>query len=102
MKKWILIICIIVAGVIVVAAGGAYLWFRHTPTKSLPQTSGEVTIKGLKENVEIIRDTYGVPHIYANNEPDLFFALGYAMAQDRFWQKKGSSLCLTYLASSDI
>jgi penicillin amidase len=86
MKKWILIICIIVVGLIVVVAGGGYLWFEHTLTKSLPQTSGEVTLKGLKEDVEIIRDTYGVPHIYAKNEPDLFFALGYAMAQDRFWQ----------------
>jgi penicillin amidase len=86
MKKWILIICIIVVGLIVVVAGGGYLWFQHTLTKSLPQTSGEVSLKGLKEDVEIIRDTYGVPHIYAKNEPDLFFALGYAMAQDRFWQ----------------
>jgi penicillin amidase len=86
MKKWIFIICIIVVGLIVVVAGGGYLLFQHTLTKSLPQTSGEITLKGLKEDVEIIRDTYGVPHIYAKNEPDLFFALGYAMAQDRFWQ----------------
>jgi penicillin amidase len=54
--------------------------------KRWPQTSGEVTLKGLKEDVEIIRDTYGVPHIYAKNEPDLYLALGYAMAQDRLWQ----------------
>ena len=86
MKKWILIIGIIVVGLIVVVAGVGYLWFQHTLKKSVPQTSGEVILEGLKEEVEIIRDTYGVPHIYAKNEPDLFFALGYAMAQDRFWQ----------------
>src|SRR5579883_2266712 len=35
--------------------------------------------------VEIIRDSYGVPHVYARTERDLFFGLGYAMAQDRLW-----------------
>ncbi len=61
MKKWILIIGLIVVGLVVVVAGGGYLWFQHTLKKSLPQTSGEVALKGLKEDVEIIRDTYGVP-----------------------------------------
>lgn len=34
--------------------------------------------------VEIVRDQQGVPHILADNAADLFFGLGYAMAQDRF------------------
>ena len=41
---------------------------------------------GLKEPVEIIRDQQGMPHIYAKNDDDLFFAQGYVMAQDRLWQ----------------
>ncbi|MGD0626723.1 MAG: penicillin acylase family protein [Thermodesulfobacteriota bacterium] len=86
MKKWISIIGIILGGLILVGGGGGTLWFQQAIKKSLPQTSGEVVLKGLKEDVEIIRDTYGVPHIYAKNEPDLYFALGYAMAQDRLWQ----------------
>ena len=86
MKRWILIIGVIVVGLVVVVAGGGYLWFQHALKKSLPHTSGELALKGLKEDVEIIRDTYGVPHIYAKNEPDLYLALGYAMAQDRLWQ----------------
>ncbi|UCF71977.1 MAG: penicillin acylase family protein [Deltaproteobacteria bacterium] len=86
MKKWILIILVALGGLILVVAGGGYLWFHQTLKRSLPQTSGEVVLSGLNEGVEIIRDTYGVPHIYAKNEPDLYFALGYAMAQDRFWQ----------------
>lgn len=86
MKKWIIIIVVIMGCLILVVAGGGYLWFQHTLKKSLPQISGELIVSGLKENVEIIRDTYGVPHIYANNESDLYFALGYAVAQDRFWQ----------------
>jgi penicillin amidase len=86
MKKWISIIGLVVLGLILVVALGGYLWFERTTRKSLPQTSGEISLAGLKEDVEIIRDTYGVPHIYAKNEPDLLFALGYAMAQDRLWQ----------------
>jgi len=86
MKKWMAISGIILLGLIVVALGGGYVWFQYAIKKSLPKMSGEVVVSGLKEDVEIIRDTYGVPHIYAKNEPDLFFALGYAMAQDRLWQ----------------
>jgi penicillin amidase len=86
MKKWISIIGVILLGLILVVAGGGYIWFQLSLKKSLPQTSGEVALGGLKEDVEIIRDTYGVPHIYAKNEADLYFALGYAMAQDRLWQ----------------
>ncbi|MBK8985232.1 MAG: penicillin acylase family protein [Chloroflexi bacterium] len=54
--------------------------------RPFPQTDGFVTLPGLKEQVEIYRDNFGVPHIYAQNEEDLFFAQGYVHAQDRFWQ----------------
>jgi penicillin amidase len=36
--------------------------------------------------VEIIRDRAGMPHIYAESTGDVYFALGFAMAQDRLWQ----------------
>ena len=42
--------------------------------------------KNLQEEVTIHYDTYGIPHIYANNEADAFTALGYVHAQDRLWQ----------------
>ena len=86
MIKWISRIAVILLALILVAAGGGYLWLQHAIRKSLPQTSGEITLSGLREDVKIIRDTYGVPHLYAENEPDLLFAFGYAMAQDRLWQ----------------
>ncbi len=41
---------------------------------------------GLKGRVEIFRDSYGIPHIYAKNMHDLLFAQGYVQAQDRWWQ----------------
>lgn len=48
--------------------------------------SSDLKTPGLTEPVEIIRDTYGVNHIYAKNEHDLFFAQGYAAAKDRLFQ----------------
>ena len=46
----------------------------------------ELTLAGLAGTVTILRDTYGVPHIFATTNHDLFFALGYVHAQDRMWQ----------------
>jgi len=86
MKKWMLIIGAPLACLVVVAAGGGYLWFQHVADRGLPQIAGEIQMSAIKEPVEIIRDTYGVPHIFARNEPDLYFAFGYAMSQDRLWQ----------------
>lgn len=54
--------------------------------RALAQHAGELQVKGLKEPVEVVRDRYGVPHIYAANQDDLFFAQGYVTAQDRLFQ----------------
>ncbi len=45
-----------------------------------------VRLKGLKQPVEILRDRWGVPHVYAQNSDDLFFANGYMNARDRLFQ----------------
>jgi penicillin amidase len=56
----------------------------------IPREAGVLTTKlqlsGLKQPVEVIRDRWGVPHIYAKNSDDLFFAQGYITAQDRLFQ----------------
>lgn len=57
-----------------------------TVRRSFPQLSGEIQVPGLDKPVEIVRDAFGVPHIYASTRHDLFFAQGYIHAQDRFWQ----------------
>ncbi len=64
-------------------AGGAYYIFTHRP---LPRTRGTLRLADLHEPVEIVTDRYGVPHIYANNEDDLYLAQGYVHAQHRLWQ----------------
>ena len=55
-------------------------------SRSLAQLDGELPLPGLREPVEVIRDEWGIPHIYAQNDDDLFRAQGYVMAQDRLWQ----------------
>ena len=54
--------------------------------RALVQLEGELTAPGLRAPVEVVRDEWGVPHVYAQNDEDLFFAQGYVMAQDRLWQ----------------
>ncbi len=53
---------------------------------SLAQLEGEIQLAGLLQDVEIMRDPWGVAHIYANTVDDLFFAQGFVAAQDRLWQ----------------
>lgn len=53
---------------------------------SLPRTDGTQHLPGFADRVEILRDRWGVPHIYARSNSDLFAALGYVHAQDRLWQ----------------
>ncbi|HEX7734389.1 MAG TPA: penicillin acylase family protein [Ktedonobacteraceae bacterium] len=64
-------------------AGGAYYVFMRRP---LPKTHGTLRLADLHEPVEIVTDHYGVPHIYAHNEDDLYLAQGYVHAQYRLWQ----------------
>src|SRR5919204_6675954 len=52
----------------------------------LAQLDGEIRVPGLNEPVEVLRDRWGVPHIYARNPDDLFFAQGFVAAQDRLFQ----------------
>jgi penicillin amidase len=49
-------------------------------------TAQPVTLAGLEKNVEILRDRWGIPHIYAQTATDLFFAQGYMAARDRLFQ----------------
>ena len=58
---------------------------RRTAEKSFPLLEGEIQVAGLDGPVEIYRDSFGIPHIYASTAHDLFMAQGFVHAQDRFW-----------------
>lgn len=68
---------------------------RRLARSSVARTSGEFRAAGLREPVEILRDSWGVPHVYAQNAHDLFFAQGFVAAQDRlhqidWWRRMGT------------
>jgi penicillin G amidase len=52
----------------------------------VPQLSGSIDLPGLTAPVRIVRDRWGVPHIYAARQSDLFVAQGFVQAQDRLFQ----------------
>jgi penicillin amidase len=77
---------IALAAILLLAAiglAGAYYYYVRRP---LPQTEGTIELKGLGAPVQVLRDRWGVPHIYAQNNHDLLFAQGFVQAQDRLWQ----------------
>ena len=73
----ILLILVALAGI---GTGAVLVW------RTFPRISGQLAVPGLDAPVEIIRDRWGIPHLYAQNGHDLFFAQGYVHAQDRLWQ----------------
>jgi penicillin amidase len=60
--------------------------FEELARSSLASIDGRIPLRGLRDSVTVIRDRWGVPHIYARNIDDLFFAQGFVQAQDRLWQ----------------
>ena len=76
-------ILVVMLALLLIAGGGAYLFFVR---RSWPQMDGTLHVAGLQDRVEVYRDAWGVPHIFAQNEHDVFFAQGYVHAQDRLWQ----------------
>lgn len=81
-KRILRVIIACVVGVPLLSLVGGYLHLRS----SLAPAGGTLRIAGLQAPVEVVRDRWGVPHVYATGEDDLFFAQGYVQAGDRLWQ----------------
>ena len=79
-------VLLIASAVIISFALSLFLFFWAYFRHSVPKIEGIASVKGLRSEVEILRDPWGIPHIFAQNEMDLFFAWGYVHAQDRMWQ----------------
>jgi penicillin G amidase len=82
MKTTIRIIIFLLLLILGVSIMAVY-WTFYKP---LPDYTSTLTLPGLQAEVDIHWDTFGVPHIYADNESDLYYAVGYVHAQDRLWQ----------------
>ena len=78
MKRTLTVIAVAVAAA---AAGGA--WYLHAKQ---PLRNGSLAVAHLQAPVDVRYDERGVPHLYAQNQTDLYRALGYVHAQDRLFQ----------------
>nr|HRJ42414.1 penicillin acylase family protein [Caldilineaceae bacterium] len=82
-----LLVVLVVLFVLVALFGGVFLYvYWWLIQRALPDLSGTLPLTGLTGPVEILRDERGIPHIYAQNQADLFRAQGFVHAQDRLWQ----------------
>ena len=85
MKTFKRILLALLAIVVVALITGA-LFITGIKRGALPKYDGEISLSSLESPVTVYRDIRGMPHIYAENEHDLYLATGYIMAQERLWQ----------------
>lgn len=79
-------LALVVLAIIAVATVGAGAVGAYLVRRAFPQVSGRLEVPGLSQPVEVIRDRWGIPHVYARSRADLAFAQGFVHAQDRLWQ----------------
>jgi penicillin amidase len=72
--------------IILLALITGFFLIRHISNRAVPDYNEDVVVQGLVSPVDVLRDEFGVPHVYAQNEEDLYRVVGYLMAQDRLWQ----------------
>jgi penicillin amidase len=77
-RKTIVLLALVLLGVALLPAGGSL-----TQKKVSASTEG---LSGLRQRVTVIRDTFGVPHVTASNDHDVYFMMGYLHAEDRLFQ----------------
>ncbi|MFM2350283.1 MAG: hypothetical protein RIR04_1249 [Pseudomonadota bacterium] len=80
--RWTLRAFLLVLGLGALGFGGVYYFV----SRSLPDYNAAWSVVGISSPVEIVRNNADVPHIFAANDNDAFYALGFAHAQDRLWQ----------------
>jgi penicillin amidase len=71
---------------IILAICAGFIFIRHLGQQALPDYNTDLTLQGLHAPVEVYRDSFAIPHVYAQDEHDLYMAVGYLSAQDRLWQ----------------
>jgi penicillin amidase len=77
------IVLIILIAVVLVTGS---LFVRSVARRGLPDFNATFELSGFTDEVIVYRDAFGIPHVYAKNEKDLYRAVGFCMAQDRLWQ----------------
>ncbi len=80
--RWLVRLASALIGIAIAIIALAY----YFASRSLPEYSGIREVAGISATVEIVRNNANVPHIFGQTDNDVFYALGYAHAQDRMWQ----------------
>ncbi len=80
--RWLLRIF---TGLVVLLALGLTISYYFL-SRSLPDYSADYTLAGISAPVQILRNNDDVPHIFGSSDADVYYALGFAHAQDRLWQ----------------
>jgi len=80
--RWLMRLFLGVVGAAVLAGLVAYLFLA----RSLPDYDEDFRLADVRGPLEIVRTTQDVPHVFAADDRDVFFGLGFAHAQDRLWQ----------------
>src|SRR5438045_1525660 len=86
MKIIVLVVTLLAIVFSIFAQNGNFEALGSQAHAALSQTSGNLKVEGLQQPVTVLRDRWGVAHIYAQNQHDLFFAQGFVAAQDRLFQ----------------
>ncbi len=102
--------CVLLAALFVVAGSRAQQGSKSLDARAhdvLSPIHGKLVASGLKEPVNVLRDRWGVAHIYAKNQHDLFLAQGFVVAQDRLfqmemWKRAGQGRLAEVLGSSAV
>jgi penicillin amidase len=84
--KTIRIILWTLLGLVLACLVASLVLVRHISYRAIPDYNATIPMEGLQGKVQVLRDTFGIPHIFAENEADLYLVTGYVMAQDRLWQ----------------
>ncbi|MGA9433283.1 MAG: penicillin acylase family protein [Roseobacter sp.] len=74
------------AGAMILLVVACVALIYYLASRSLPEYDSVLGVPFLTAPVEIVRDNANVPHIFGEADEDVFYALGYAHAQDRLWQ----------------
>lgn len=105
MKLFLRIVQVVLLVIVIVFLSTLFLIDR-IGSRALPDYDQDVDLRNMTATVEIFRDEYAVPHIFAETEEDLYRAVGYVMAQDRLWQmdlmRRGTTGRLSEIFGDDL
>ena len=84
--KTLKVILLSILSLLIILIIAGFLIVNSISNGAKPKYEGELDLHELQNEVKVIRDERGMPHVYAENEHDLYMAVGFIMAQERLWQ----------------